>query len=389
MHILILLALRAQPRGCTEGSRFEDCEQYIQCVADPPNCTELVIKGLDGTIPSAIGNLTALTNLVIETYDMSGTIPETIGLLTMLKILRLATAPKLGDSGPGRLSGTMPESISKLTALRSLDLQSNSLSGTLAASVSKLTLLNTLHLANNFFTAVGVSICTIQDQLNSCDLSGNDIPGTYNAKGGKMNCPDCLNFGNCNKHNQGHGGDQPIFPNNVCNFTHSSCTCVAPSSTPAPTVTPTKSSHVVHRSEPIETYTLCVVLIVLMSVGALFILVAVVVYESIAVSRHACREWNMHETPYTEAVKHALTYRYRYAQRATAESTDCSIDSVQAGSTLEAPFLFNVAVQGGEEGAYANVFLPPMHYGKKMPQPPRREVRNEVVVLRNGGSITY
>ena len=36
---------------------------------------------------------------------------------------------------------------------------------------------------------------------------------------------------------------------------------------------------------------------------------------------------------------------------ATAESTD----TVQTGSTLEAPFLHDVAVQGDEEGAYADL----------------------------------
>ena len=512
----MLAVLALLTHGCTDGSLFEDCEEYIQCIADLPSCTKLIISGADassrvssshqtfpppqglnvlGTIPSAIGHLTALTELVIGTYGVSGTIPETIGLLTMLKVLELSSAPV--DPGPsGRLSGTLPsslrkltrleallvyqtqiigtlpswlgeltamksmglhtnfftgvipESIFELTSLKDLRLNSNELSGTLSENVgeltallylalnsnqlsgtlpetiveltavtglrlqnnqisgtlsenisaltdltnlllennrlsgtipvtfAELTLLNWLHLQNNSFTAVGDGICAIQDNLvQGCDLSDNEIPGVFYEKGGPMNCPVCLNYGNCNKHNQGQSGDQPIFPNKACDFTRSSCACWATSPIPAPTSTPTKS-HAARRWEQFET-SLCffeftnsqlkwpkevcgevMLIVIVVLIGTVLALTCIVVYKSIVTSRHAHRESKQHGIAYTEALGHALLYQccWCYTQsgreKALGHASAASADTVamQTDSAREVPFLLDDAVQGYEEG---------------------------------------
>ena len=528
MLALLLLAL---PHGCKEGSRFEDCEEYLRCLADPPSCTELVIEdnptdpdggshNIIGTIPSAIGNLFALTNLVIAESRVSGTIPHTIGLLTMLESLDLASDAKSGESGQlsgtlptslgnltrleillvyqtqisgtlppslgeltalelmsmfgnlftgvipeiifelttltdldlsinklsgtlskscteltaltqlavannflsgtlsenigkllalkelrmdsnylsgtlpetigeltalallsshdnylsgtlsetigdltalayltlhdNHLSGTLPQSISKMTALTWLQLSNNKISGTVPDTLSALTSLTTLYLQNNSFTAVGGGICAIQDFLTSgCDLSNNEFPGTYDAQGGKMNCPVCLNDdGNCNKHNQGTGGDEPVFPNKACDFTSSSCACFAPSPSTAPTtIAPTMMSHAVHRWEQLET-TLCfgftnkeaphcgeVVLAVL--IGAVLALTCVFCLY-IVISRQARRNSTLNGTPYVEALGYAFTSRccWCYTQRWREEHARRTVEvAAQTESMLEAPFL--------------------------------------------------
>ena len=491
LALLLLFSLRNQPHGCTQGSRFEDCEEYLECLADPPSCTELVIEddptdpdggshNIIGTIPSAIGNLTALVTLVIAESGVSGTIPQTIGLLTMLTYLGLTSAPTIGD--PKRLSGTLPqslgnltrlenllvyqtkisgslppslgeltalqtmimfmnsftgeipetlfqltnlslfdlndnlisgtlsESVGELTALTHLDVYDNYLSGTLTATIGELTALTvldvgfnvlsgtlaetigeltaltqldvsynqisgtvpdilaaltsltSLYLEDNSFIALGGSICAIQDHLTmGCDLSNNKIPGDFNAQGGKTNCPVCLNGdGNCNKYNQGSSSDQPIFPNKVCNFTQSQCACwfssptQAPSPTTAPTEAPTMSSHATHRWKQYDT-TLLVVMLALF-IGAVFILTFVVVYETIIISRNACRDSKLRGTPYTGALGHAFYNRFCwcYTKRGREEhayrTAADDIVMFQTSSTLEAPFLVDAGVRGGVEG---------------------------------------
>ena len=458
MLAVLLLTLS---HGCQEGSRFEDCEEYIQCLANPPNCTDLVVAGpghdvagvapsfnITGMIPSAIGSLTALTTLAIAVNGVSGTIPETIGRLTHLQFLLLASAAKKGVSGglsgtlppllgdlprleklfvyqtqisgtlppvlgglaamqvmvmlgnsftgvipetfcqlsnlntlelhDNHLSGTISDTFGELTALTQLALQNNHLSGTVPSTFSALTSLEILQLQNNSFTAVGIGICAIQDQLtNGCDLSENEIPGNPAAKGGKKNCPTCLNNGRCDKHiSPGPHNDQPIFPNKACTFP-TECTCwvrsfsptPAPISTDAPTATtatPTMPSHASQQWEKFET-TMCfgytnteaphcgeIMLIVLLA--AVFVLLFIVVYESCVISRHALRESKLHGTLFKETLGPAFTYRccWCYTQRgrgreehehrATAETEDMRASS----STLEAPFLLDNVVAAEE-----------------------------------------
>jgi len=418
MLVLLLLTLRAQQHGCKEGSRFEACEEYIQCLADPPSCTELVIAddlppyvpvrsiNISGTIPSAIGTLTALSKLIIAENGVNGTIPETIGLLTNLKYLRLASAPVV--PGPrARLSGTLPlslgnlvrleklyvyqtqisgtlplslgeltelhymnifsnsvtgvipESIFKLTPLIVLDLSDNYLSGTLSENIGELsaladltlsinylsgtvpdtfaalTSLAMLYLRSNSFTAVGGGICAIQENLEiACDLSDNEIPGTV---GETKNCPVCLNNGKCDKHNQSPGRDQPIFPNKVCDFTRSTCSCWAASPVAAPTLAPTAMSHAAHSWKPSDT-TLTIMIVVLIAAC-----VAVLALTFVTVGIHT-----LGGQAFTNRCCWCYTPRGREEhERRTAQSAPTV--AAQTDSTLEAPFLNGVAVQGVPE----------------------------------------
>ena len=487
MFTLFLVVLRVQPHGCKEASRFEDCEEYIECLADPPNCTQLVIvvpistvpsQYITGTIPSAIGNLTALTKLNIGTNGVSGTIPETIGLLTSLTDVNFCSPNSVGASGrlsgtlppslgnlthleklwvsQTQISGTLPPSLGRLTALRELHmlnnaltgvipetifeltaltglvtglglvLSDNELSGTLSDKIGKLTALRGLYLGNNrlsgtlpttigelthlevlslpnirlsgtvpdtisrcselvilllqnnSFTAVGGGICAIQDHLKfACDLSDNEIPGTYDAKGGKTNCPVCLNNGKCNKHNRAPGEDLPIFPNKACDFTRSQCACWAPSPTVAPTFAPTSSAREIiwddfkknmcfgYNEETAPAW--CFEITFALLIGAVFIVVFCVFYAFIIIPCHALCESRLHGYSYREALWHALTHqcwcccsqhgREEHGYRVhgngmsfdssilqlSAESTETETDATVTNSTLEAPFLLDAA----------------------------------------------
>ncbi|XP_028127258.1 probable leucine-rich repeat receptor-like protein kinase At5g49770 isoform X1 [Camellia sinensis] len=82
-------------------------------------------KGLTGPLPTAIGNLKKLTNLILVGCSFSGLIPDTIGSLQQLRILSLNSNSFIGP---------IPPSIGNLSNLYWLDLADNKLSGTIPVS---------------------------------------------------------------------------------------------------------------------------------------------------------------------------------------------------------------------------------------------------------------
>lgn len=95
---------------------------------------------ITGNIPPEIGNLTKLTYLSIDHSKLSGNIPQEIGNLTKLTSLTF---------GYNQLSGTIPPSLGNLTELSALQLHSNNLSGSVPDSIKFLDKLLYLHLWNN------------------------------------------------------------------------------------------------------------------------------------------------------------------------------------------------------------------------------------------------
>ena len=81
-----------------------------------------------GTIPAALGSMSALTQLSIyENSLMSGTIPSSLGSLNMVRVLKLHNC---------QLSGTIPASIGSAVELQAVfQLELNSLTGTIPASI--------------------------------------------------------------------------------------------------------------------------------------------------------------------------------------------------------------------------------------------------------------
>ncbi|KAK2662545.1 hypothetical protein Ddye_001119 [Dipteronia dyeriana] len=82
-------------------------------------------KDLRGPLPSSIGNLNKLTNLILVGCSLSGSIPDSIGSLQKLVFL------SLNSNG---FSGKIPASIGRLTELYWLDLADNQLEGTIPVS---------------------------------------------------------------------------------------------------------------------------------------------------------------------------------------------------------------------------------------------------------------
>ena len=80
----------------------------------------LLNNGLNGTIPTELGNLTNLTELWLAQNQLTGNIPTELGNLTNLTSLYLII---------NQLSGSIPTELGNLTNLTSLSLGVNQLTG--------------------------------------------------------------------------------------------------------------------------------------------------------------------------------------------------------------------------------------------------------------------
>ena len=95
------------------------------------NTTELHLnnRGLIGSIPPEIGNLTNLTQLYLSGNQLTGSIPPQIGNLTNLTYLSLRD---------NQLTDSIPREIGTLVNLTYLDLGRNALSGVIPESICDL-----------------------------------------------------------------------------------------------------------------------------------------------------------------------------------------------------------------------------------------------------------
>ena len=109
----------------------------------PPTVTELVLsdKGLNGTVPAALGDLTALETLNLFNNILTGPIPAELGQLTTLETLNLRS---------NSLTGSIPAALGDLNGLTHLNLGANSFEGiSIPAELGQLTTLRVLHLDNS------------------------------------------------------------------------------------------------------------------------------------------------------------------------------------------------------------------------------------------------
>ncbi|THG14227.1 hypothetical protein TEA_009210 [Camellia sinensis var. sinensis] len=119
-------------------------------------------KGLTGSLPRSIGNLTKLSNLMLVSCGFSGPIPETIGSLQQLRVLSLSS---------NSFSGPIPPSIGNLFNLYWLDLTGNKLSGTIPVSNGNTPGLDKLVKAKHFHCGRNQLSGEIPPQLFNSNMS--------------------------------------------------------------------------------------------------------------------------------------------------------------------------------------------------------------------------
>ena len=167
---------------------------------------------LSGTIPDQLGNLTSLETLILVTNELSGTIPDQLGNLTSLKRLSLGdnqlsgTIPdQLGNLtsletilnlGGNELSGAIPDQLGNLTSLEKLILQENQLSGAIPDQLGNLASLTLLHLQDNKLSGA------IPDQLGNLTnltilfLDNNELSGAIPDQLGNLTALGRLHLDN-------------------------------------------------------------------------------------------------------------------------------------------------------------------------------------------------
>ena len=201
-----LLDLKDDLTGTRSGSlnwsadTAMDSWDGITVAKTPPRVTrlELARKGLTGTIPEELANLTNLEKLALWENQLTGPIPAALGHLTMLNTLWLSNNRLSGaipsqwgaPTGPSpftalrelrlasnRLSGAIPPALGSLQELRYLSLGENQLSGSIPKELGNLTNLAELVLDSNQLSGAIPSELGNLTRLTSLGLQYNQLTG--------------------------------------------------------------------------------------------------------------------------------------------------------------------------------------------------------------------
>ncbi|GJN06167.1 hypothetical protein PR202_ga23868 [Eleusine coracana subsp. coracana] len=125
-------------------------------------------SGLDGQIPTCIGNLTLVTKIHFPNNQLKGVIPPELGQLRRLRYLNLSS---------NSLTGTIPSTLSS-TSLQVIDLGTNSLHGEIPEAFGMLSNISVLNLAGNRLTGnIPLSLVT-SSSLVSLVLRNNSLTGS-------------------------------------------------------------------------------------------------------------------------------------------------------------------------------------------------------------------
>ncbi|MCP4216110.1 MAG: hypothetical protein GY765_15775, partial [bacterium] len=154
----------------------ENTWQSVTC--DVGNTTVIELRpssnGLNGTIPTELGDLTNLTDLRLNDNSLSGGIPTQLGNLSNLQILYL-------DSN--QLSGSIPAQLGNLANLTWLFLYNNQLTGSIPMELANLSNLEYLWLQGNILAGdIPSSLSNLTALVdNQSDFRSNGLYATDGA----------------------------------------------------------------------------------------------------------------------------------------------------------------------------------------------------------------
>ncbi|WJX43747.1 hypothetical protein P8452_30807 [Trifolium repens] len=130
-----------------------------------------------GPIPKNFEKLSNLQYLILGNNNLNGTIPNTLGKLRNLTML---------DVSNNNLFGGLPCSITKLVNLQYILLNNNSLTGNLPNCIGQFVNLNTLIISSNHFYGVIPSSISQLVSLQNLDVSINSLNGTIPQNLGQL-----------------------------------------------------------------------------------------------------------------------------------------------------------------------------------------------------------
>ncbi|CAI7794452.1 unnamed protein product [Closterium sp. NIES-54] len=120
--------------------------------------------GLQGSIPTSIGNLVQLTMLNMQGCNLTGPVPPSIGNLTQLVYFLMAQ---------NQLSGPLPDQFGLLPNLFQIDIIDNQFNGTLPTFAGASNLVH-LHMSRNHLSSVPAEIAQLPS-LQHLIVDGNRI----------------------------------------------------------------------------------------------------------------------------------------------------------------------------------------------------------------------
>jgi len=138
--------------------------------------TTLAISGAKFTSPIPAPALAAMTNL--EELVLDNLSPAAGGLVTVPTLIGNTSALTLLAMTRCSLLGGIPPSLYTLSALESLDLTGNALNGTLSQALGGMNHLTSLALTSNNFTGPFPSVLSSLNRLVNIQLSSNFFTGT-------------------------------------------------------------------------------------------------------------------------------------------------------------------------------------------------------------------
>ena len=156
------------PIGQWEGVTLRGTPERVAWLA-------LSAKGLNGAIPTDLGELSMLTNLNLRSNQLSGSIPGSLGQLSRLTSLNLHT---------NKLSGSIPD-LSGLTRLEGLYLPNNMLTGPVPKWLNGMTSMRELWLWGNELSGT-IPDLSGMTRLEKLKLAGNNLTGGIPASLGSM-----------------------------------------------------------------------------------------------------------------------------------------------------------------------------------------------------------
>ena len=171
---------------------------------------ELGGNALTGVIPPGLGQLRELEILGLRENELTGSIPAELPQLGRLRRLdlganRLAGAipPELGQLRNleylglwlNELTGPIPAELAQLGRLRRLDLAVNRLEGAIPAELAQLDRLQELELAQNELTGPIPAELAALSGLRNLDLSGNNLTGPVPPELGRLSGLESLRLG--------------------------------------------------------------------------------------------------------------------------------------------------------------------------------------------------
>ena len=179
----------------------------ISVAGNPQRVTGLALskKGLTGSIPSGLGDLSGLTTLNLSDNGIIRSIPSGLGDLSNLTTLNL--------SG-NQLTGTIPSELGYLSKLITLNLSTNQLHRVIPSELGDLSSLTTLNLSKNGLTGSIPSELGGLSSLSTLNLSENDLTGSIPSELGGLSSLSTLNLSE-----NGLTGSIPSKLGNLSNLT--------------------------------------------------------------------------------------------------------------------------------------------------------------------------